>query len=603
MHNTRRDVLKFAGGTALGALFTPVPWRLITDTAIWSENWPGIPRPARGEIRSKFTHCSLCDAGCAVRARCVGEQPISLAGVASNPLSRGVLCPLGLTGHHLPFHPDRVTRGPAEEAAAAAAQALARRGAGERAAILDLRPRRTVSWTYRRAMKAVSGGAYLAPSEPALAVNLAEARTVLSLGVPLLEAWGTPGTVLAARERFRLIQADALESRTGSMADLWLRIHAGTEGVLAGGIAGALKPGKGIPPAEAARITGIEETRIAALAVELVSNGPSLVLDSEASPEVLELNLLLGNWGRTLVPRPEAPVPDAWRKSAAPVETLESVADRSIRLLLIDESAPGDYLPWRAVEKKLVREGAVVIAFAWSKSGYGRHANFVLPAAVYPEALDDIPAADDSPAACFRLAAPLTAGPAGVTSPAAFVARLAGMEAGDALRERADAIHRTGRGNLLAYATGASTPIKEVKPDDFWKTLNEGGCWVADAAEKAPPPEPAEAAPARPVEAADLPLVAALDARSPFPGSPLLSKLDCESGLRLGPEGAAVHPQTAAAAGLAEGGRAVLQTAFGRCGVDITIDPGVPPGVVGLAARPEILDLCSTGARVKVVRA
>ena len=64
-----RDVLKFAGGSALGVLFTPAPWRLITDTALWSENWPGIPRPARGEIRAKFTNCSLCNAGCAVAER------------------------------------------------------------------------------------------------------------------------------------------------------------------------------------------------------------------------------------------------------------------------------------------------------------------------------------------------------------------------------------------------------------------------------------------------------------------------------------------------------------------------------------------------------
>ena len=95
MKNTRRDIFKFAGGAAAGVLFTPAPWRLITDTALWSENWPGIPRPARGEIRAKFTNCALCPAGCAVRARCVGEQPVSLAGVC------GGLCPFGLTAHHL----------------------------------------------------------------------------------------------------------------------------------------------------------------------------------------------------------------------------------------------------------------------------------------------------------------------------------------------------------------------------------------------------------------------------------------------------------------------------------------------------------------------
>ena len=82
MTTTRRDLFKFVGGSAVGALFTPVPWRLITDTALWSENWPGIPVPARGEIRTRFTNCSLCTAGCAVRVRSIGDQPVALAPVA-----------------------------------------------------------------------------------------------------------------------------------------------------------------------------------------------------------------------------------------------------------------------------------------------------------------------------------------------------------------------------------------------------------------------------------------------------------------------------------------------------------------------------------------
>ena len=44
MQTTRRDLFKFVGGSAVGAFLTPAPWRLITDTALWSENWPGIPR-------------------------------------------------------------------------------------------------------------------------------------------------------------------------------------------------------------------------------------------------------------------------------------------------------------------------------------------------------------------------------------------------------------------------------------------------------------------------------------------------------------------------------------------------------------------------------
>src|SRR3954452_4316959 len=105
MKATRRDACKFAGGALAGVLFTPAPWRLITDTALWSENWPGIPRPLRGEISATFTHCALCPAGCAVRARCVAGQLVSLSGVG------GGLCPFGLAAHPLPYHPVRLKQG------------------------------------------------------------------------------------------------------------------------------------------------------------------------------------------------------------------------------------------------------------------------------------------------------------------------------------------------------------------------------------------------------------------------------------------------------------------------------------------------------------
>jgi hypothetical protein len=66
---------------------------------------------------------------------------------------------------------------------------------------------------------------------------------------------------------------------------------------------------------------------------------------------------------------------------------VSSVEDGSIRVLYIDESQPGPYIPWPEIEPKLAKD-AVVIAFAWSREGYGRHAQFVLPVAVFPEATE-----------------------------------------------------------------------------------------------------------------------------------------------------------------------------------------------------------------------
>ena len=604
MKTTRRDILLFAGGSAVGVLMTPAPWRLITDSALWSENWPGIPRPARGAITAKYTNCALCAAGCAVRARCVAEQPVSLVGVAGHPLSHGALCAYGLAGHHLPYHPARVTSGPIEEAAAAVAGAMARLGATEHMAVLDLRPGRTASWTYRRAMAAVKNGVYVAAGDAGTsAIDLTKARTVLSLGVPLLEGWGTPGNVIAARAAFHLIQAEAMESRTAAMADQWLRIKPGSEEALGQGILQALG---GQSMAAAAEDTGIPEQQFLALASELKQNGPALVVgdarSQSAAQLAAQLNDALGALGHTVVARREAPVPDAWKK-AAPAVDLASVEDGSIRVLLIDESAPAAYLPWSAVEPKLVRDNPVVVTLGWTREGYGRHAQYMLPTGVYPEVADDIPPAVDSVAAAFRLAVPLVRAPEGVVKPEEWIAKAAGLEVAGTLRERADAIHKAGRGTLFTYADGKSVAAKDVKIDDFWKALQAGGCWIDDAE---PPKRPAAvkvvAGATRQAagSANDLPLVVVL---AEAPSSPLLSKIYQESNLKLGPRQVAIHPDEARAAGVQDGARAVLETLAGRIDVEVRVDASVSRGAVLVASRAAVLDVCGAGVRAKVARA
>jgi len=569
MTTTRRDLLRFAGGAAFGAFLTPAPWRLITDTALWSENWPGIPRPARGEIRTKFTHCSLCPAGCAVRARCVGQQPVALAGVF------GGLCPFGVTAHHLPYHPARLRQGPVKEAAAAVAAAIAKCGPRERVAVLDLRPGRTASWTYRRAMAGVRNGTYIAPAQPPVSVNLANARTVLSLGAPLLDGWCSPANAFAARDRFRLIQAEPVESRTASLADTWLPIRTGSEQALALSLAGALDT------RDAAERTGLAERQIVDLARELKENGPALVIDCRMSQNVVALNVDLGSWGRTIVPRPEAPVPAAWKTAAPPAE-LAAVPDGSIRVLLIDESAPGEYLPWNEIQKKLVSGNPLVVAFACSREGYGQHAQFVLPAAAFPEVTDDLPAAVDAVAPGFRLATPLIPAPDGLVNPVDFVAGVAGLAAPDALRQRADAIHASGKGKLVTYADGKSAAVKEVKADEFWKALNAGACWTGDAAQ----PGRAPGRDFSPAAEAAVPALTAVAAELAIADSPLMSKVYQESNLRLGPDRVAMHPRSARECGVEDGAKATLETSAGQRRVEVMIDSGICPGVVLVAARP-----------------
>lgn len=590
-----------AGGSAAGALLTPAPWRVIKDTSLWSENWPGVPRPKTGAIAARYTNCSLCDAGCAVRARCVGSQPVALAGLTGHPLSHGALCAYGIAGHHLPYHPARLKSGNPEAALSAVSSAVAQCGAAERIAVLDLRPGRTHSWTYRRAMSSIRNGLYLAPQRGSFAVDLAAAKTVLSFGAPLLDSWGTPGNVFASRGGFRLIQAEAVESRTAILADLWLPVRAGGENGLALRIAQLLMEAgadsEGLPPGfreraqqAAATETGIADSQIRALAHGLLDDGPAVVLAASDSPDLLALNLLLGAPGRTLVSRRETPVPESWKKSV-PETAISAVADGSLRALLIDESVPGDYLPWSSIERKLA-PGAVVVAFSWSREGYGRHASFVLPAPVYPEALDDIPAPVDSVTALFRLSTPLVPSRAGVVAPTEFIGQLAGMDTAGALRERADGIAKSGRGSVFTCADGKTVPIKQLKPDEFWKALNDGACWIDERDAKAAPPV------LRLAEQASLPVAVAEQRGAAALVSPLMSKLHEESNLRLPRRAVALHPSS----GLTEGTRARLETNCGRLEVAVTLDSSVPPGVVQAAAGPELFDVCGGETRARVVR-
>jgi hypothetical protein len=510
-----------------------MPWRLIKDSSLLSENWPGIPVPARGEIRTRVTNCALCPAGCPIKARCVGDQPVSLSGAG---------CPYGVAAHHLSYHPARLRLGPTAEANAAL------RSSG-RVAILDLNPGRTASWTLRRAAAELHG-IYIAPETNPVSYDLHAARTVVSAGSHLLEGWGTPANVIAARAGFHLIHAGAVASPTALLADEWIRIRAGTE-----------------------------EDFVA----KLSPSGSTVIVGDALN--VIDRNLAIN---APIYARPEAPVPDAWKKQAAPITALASIPDRTIQHLLIDEASAVTYIPWHEIERTLA-PNATVVTFSVARGGYARHATFALPAALFPEITEDIPTAVDQIAESFRLATPLVAQPPNVTSAAAFVSALAGVAAADALRERADAIHKTGRGTI------GEKPIKTLTADEFWKALNEAQIWKGDT-----PRQPAVAAP-RPSrgQQGGEPLTVVAATWTPALVSPLMTKIYEESNLRLAPNAIALHPEDARDCGA----RAILQTRRGKCSVNVVADAAVPRGVVLTGSSPGIRDICGNGDGAKVVRA
>jgi anaerobic selenocysteine-containing dehydrogenase len=335
---TRRDVLMVAGGTAAGVMLSPLPWKLVDDLAIWTQNWSWIPVPPKGEVTLATSVCTLCPAGCGVEARSIGGLPVSMRGAAADPVSGGALCSLGLTAHHLPYHPSRLTepvrlaRGRTalsrtalthDAAVDAVARAIAAaHGRGERIAVLDLRPGRSESWAWRRMLASLGGVVIFAPGregssaqtlasmlEPrpaALAPDLGSVRTLLSFGAPIAEGWGSPKAIARTFEegtsKLNLIQVEPLRSATAERADLWISARPGTEAALALGIGHVLLRDGLVTAETKARISdfdayaatvarftpeavsamsGVEPQVIVATAHRLAQDGPSLVVAGE----------------------------------------------------------------------------------------------------------------------------------------------------------------------------------------------------------------------------------------------------------------------------------------------------------------------------------
>jgi anaerobic selenocysteine-containing dehydrogenase len=699
---SRRDLFKFLGGGAAGVFLTPVPWKLLDDLAIWTQNWSWVPKPLHGEIRTKFTTCSLCPAGCGVRARCVGDQPVSLAGVPQHPLSQGTLCPVGLGGHHLPYHPARavgpvrrfqkdgcstfspVSREAAMASIAGVLRGLKRSGSNESVAVLDERPGRMISRVYREFLAGVQNGIYLVPpsvdgatlgaiermmEKPygPMGFDLEGTRTILSFGAPILDGWGTPGRVMKvlksrekenAGKRMRIIQVETRQSRTASTADEWIQIKPGSEVALALGLVHVILREKlfdetqvrrtaidfqksdgpsyralveRFTPGFVASVTGIHPDKVAEIAREIAAHGPAIVVGSgdpgggplgaEEEMAIGGLNLLLGNVGRAggVLPRRDLPdEADTTGKQVAASE-IQDVPDHSIRVLIIGAAESGSAFPWTLVEKKLVREQALIVSLSPFLTGLSQRAEFVVPAPAYLESFQEIITPFDSIAASFTVSAPLMTPPAGSMEPLEFFRGLAAgagipmTEAGtqpDLLKRRVEAIHKSGRGVVFNYADGKTVPMSEVaSADHLWKSLSQGACWVDSGAYSKPmmrysllgkAPENFQ----KLMKAGEGRLQLEVVAENAFPLvlmpfgwrgavsntllSPLMTKLYQESGLRRLSNEALLNPDTAKSAGLSDGSTAVIETRAGTCRVKVRLDAAVMPGVLQVAVGPEL---------------
>jgi menaquinone reductase, molybdopterin-binding-like subunit len=485
MNVTRREILRFVGGSALGFLLTPIPWKALDDSAIWTQNWPWIPEPGRGDVSYKLTTCSLCSNACGMRVRCIGNQPVSLSGIDTHPLSQGALCPFGIVAHHLRYHPARVSRplrivgnnsfsqpttmtfdevlqdiSVAMKDASTSSQSIA---------IVDGRPGRNASFLFQQFAANIHNGKYISVGEASLdllasmfekpfgqfSYDLDNAKTILSFGVSLLDSWGTPARTARYLEKKskvkqHIIQVETFQSRTAGMVDQWIPIRPGTNAVFALGLANVILKEKlfcakskdiaeyetiisTFSPSVTAEVCGVSQETVKETARAFALKKPSIALidgftnSSEAQAAVMALNLLIGSVGQKggVTIRREIPSAVCKPKTTMSADfSINSIPDHSIRVMLIDESLSGCQLSDALLQKKLAEKG-IIVSLSPFITERSFCTQYVIPTPVFLESMTELSSPYDSSVSSISISAPLVPVPAGVIDPIKFIQRLA----------------------------------------------------------------------------------------------------------------------------------------------------------------------------------
>ena len=551
MKVSRRDLLLGSAGVAAGLVFTPVPWKLLGDASIWTQNWPWIPQPAHGPIETKQSVCTLCAAGCGIRVRMAAGWPVGVSGVSTHPLTKGALCPLAFAAQQLNWHPQRLreVRHRGRVASWADAKAAFEKACSEGpVAIVDGRPGRAASSVFE-AFAAKHTGSYQVVLGPenrallpyaewsgvpvcALGYDLENARTVVSFGASLLDGWGTPGrfTRLWSKRAagqmdppLRLIQIEPSLSRTAARAWRWVPVKEGSEAALAAGLARVLieerlTSTKGpVPPmtlAEASTQTGLSIEEIRDLARTIAANRPAVVITPDANPAVAALNVLLGAVG--------APGGIVLRGKRRAASTIPGPANNSLRAVLIDATVPWEYVP---------QSDAEVFRFAAWDGGNSK-ADWLLPAPGFLEELTDLPTEPTSAVETYAIAVNLLTPGAEIKSATQFLAQIDGSlpEIEKVIHARCEELFKSRAGTVFA-----AKPVAVAQSESAQKLeeqLRGGGVWMNDAPRSGSLPctlkqWPTDAAKSRALDWASLWAPAVLP--------PLAGKLYQESNLREAP--------------------------------------------------------------------
>ena len=377
----RRDFLKILGvsGAAVGAAgCSPenagklIPYLVSPDQTV-----PGV-------ATYYATTCRECAAACGVIAVTLNGRTIKLEGNPDHPTSRGAICARGQSALQALYNPDRL-RTPLvkksgvwtaiswDDALTLVSQKLgdarSRNAAGSAVflnqhesgsfpdfvdqwlAAFGMKPHVRVDFEADQAAMEANRRAY-GVSWPRLAFTAA--RLVVSFGADFLDGWGAsvPQQLDFADARANIATAPRAvyigprRTLTGLNSDQWIPCKPGSELAIAQALQGKLSP------SQAAEASGVSADVIGALAKEVASATPSLIVSGvrtgnalDLALAVADLNKSLGNVGKTVLPAEPVTAFDGISRYTELADAVEDMRGGNVPLAFVRGTNPAYYLP------------------------------------------------------------------------------------------------------------------------------------------------------------------------------------------------------------------------------------------------------------------
>jgi len=460
----RRGFIKFVAGVSAGVMATPIPWKLLDDVSIWTQSWPWIPSNVKGETRYTYAVSKMCPSGVPMKVRLVGNRPVRILPVEDHPLGGGVTA-LAVAEVHMLHSPARVQRplkrgpdGGFTEISwkEALDLCLAKfNAAGSNVAFISGDENGSTNEVLSSFAGALgSKDVYLMPSEGQCAAKAAElmglpaqigydlenSDFVLSIGANLLESWGTvvrnrrifkQAKPVAVANKANGVQPDKgavtfayagpVQNGTAAVANAWLPIYPGTEGILALGIANLLiakgrmvnAPDFGsfkhlasqYTPAETAKLTGVDPEKLEAVVDQMLqAKSPLVIVGSEfnqgagAAPVMagIAVNALLGNinksGGMRMLPLPGVVMEGATARHELYKRDLTAWLDAGPKasVLVVHEANPVYALPDPARIRQALKDIPFKVTFTSFMDETAMECDLVLPMPTSLERVDDL---------------------------------------------------------------------------------------------------------------------------------------------------------------------------------------------------------------------